>query len=332
MPPERIFELFKIGHLVFVVCRADTHKTKPRKTSLKCSRRKEFYGRLEKMDSGPGTVHFWRVSDRIAKTFENLASQGKCGFIAYVTAGDPSPAAMPSILAALDRAGTDVIELGIPFSDPLADGPTIQAASGRALAAGMTVHGVLELVREFRETSSTPIVLFTYLNPIFAFGFEKFLQEAAAAGADGLLVLDMPPEEAAANAGMLWSGGLDPIRLVAPTTPSARMKGICETARGFIYYVSREGVTGEQTSLSTSIASQVEMLRTFTALPIAVGFGISTPAQSAEVGRHADAVVVGSAIVRHIAESPDPAAVAQRVEDFVAPLAAAAHEARTVAG
>ncbi len=268
------------------------------------------------------------MSDRIAKVFENLASQGKSGFIAYVTAGDPSPAAMPEILAALDRAGTDVIELGIPFSDPLADGPTIQAASGRALAAGMSVRGVLELVRGFRKTSSTPIVLFTYLNPIFAFGFEAFIHDAAEAGADGLLVLDMPPEEAAANAGMLWSGGLDPIRLVAPTTPSERMTGICETARGFIYYVSREGVTGEQTSLSTSIASQVAMLRTFTSLPIAVGFGISTTAQSAEVAQHADAVVVGSAIVRHIAECEDPAELGQRVEEFVAPLAAAAHEAR----
>ncbi|MEX1119425.1 MAG: tryptophan synthase subunit alpha [Terrimicrobiaceae bacterium] len=268
------------------------------------------------------------MSERITKTFENLAVQGKSGFIAYVTAGDPSPGAMPEILAALDRAGTDVIELGIPFSDPLADGPTIQAASGRALAAGMTVRGILDLVREFRKSSSTPVVLFTYLNPIFAFGFEAFIQEAVEAGADGLLVLDMPPEEAAANAGMLWSGGLDPIRLVAPTTPAGRMPGICETARGFLYYVSREGVTGEQTSLSTSIASQVEMLRTFTKLPIAVGFGISTPEQSAEVARHADAVVVGSAIVRHIAECPDRKELARRVEEFVAPLASAAHSAR----
>lgn len=284
------------------------------------------------MDSGLGTVQFWRVSDRLAKTFENLASQGKSGFIAYVTAGDPSPAAMREILAALDRAGTDVIELGIPFSDPLADGPTIQAASGRALAAGMSVRGVLELVRGFRKSSSTPIVLFTYLNPIFAFGFEAFTQEAAEAGADGLLILDMPPEEAAANAGMHWSGRLDPIRLVAPTTPPGRMKGICETARGFIYYVSREGVTGEQTSLSTSIASQVEMLRTFTKLPIAVGFGISTPEQSSEVGRHADAVVVGSAIVRHIAESKDLTGLGKRVEEFVAPLASAAHGARLSVG
>jgi len=149
---------------------------------------------------------------------------------------------------------------------------------------------------------------------------------------DGLLILDMPPEEAAANVGMHWSGGLDPIRLVAPTTPPGRMKGICETARGFIYYVSREGVTGEQTSLSTSIASQVEMLRTFTKLPIAVGFGISTPEQSAEVGRHADAVVVGSAIVRHIAESKDQTGLGKRVEEFVAPLASAAHGARLSVG
>lgn len=256
---------------------------------------------------------------RISKTFAMLRERRECGFIAYITAGDPDPAATVEILKALDRAGTDIIELGIPFSDPLADGPTIQAASGRALAAGMTVHGVLDLVREFRRGSETPMVLFTYLNPVFAFGFERFVAEATSAGADGLLVLDLPPDEAQ----FMSSGGLDAIRLVAPTTPPARMGEICRSAQGFVYYVSREGVTGEQSELSDTISAQVAILRANTDLPIAVGFGISTPEQASEVAQAADAVVVGSAIVRKIAECP--VCPAETVEAFVRPLAEAAH-------
>jgi tryptophan synthase alpha chain len=268
------------------------------------------------------------MAGRIAKTFEALRRDNRSGFIAYVTAGDPSPGDLPEILAALDAARVDIIELGIPFSDPLADGPTIQAASGRALAAGMTVPKVIEAVRAFRRTSGTPVVFFTYLNPVHAFGFGRFAAAAAEAGADGLLVLDLPPEEAAHHGEFVTDGGLDPIRLVAPTTSLARMAAICRGARGFIYYVSREGVTGEQNELAAGIGPQVAALRRVTDLPIAVGFGISTPQQAAEVARDADAVVVGSAIVRRIAAHGAAAGLGRAVGKFVAPLVEAAHTAR----
>ena len=203
---------------------------------------------------------------RISRRFQNLASKQESGFIAYITAGDPSLEATLDIAHALESAGVDLLELGIPFSDPLADGPTIQAASGRALAAGMTVARSLEIVRRFRANSELPIVLFTYLNPIYAYGFEKFLTDAAAAGADGLLILDLPPDEAEQNTELILSGGLDPIRLVAPTTPSERMANIVATGQGFVYYVSREGVTGEQSCLSETISSQVAELRRHTTI------------------------------------------------------------------
>ena len=266
-------------------------------------------------------------ANRLARRFQTLAAAGQKGFVAYVTAGDPTADATLEILHALEDAGTDVIELGIPFSDPLADGPTIQAASGRALAAGMTVAGALNLVRKFRATSELPVVLFTYLNPLYVYGYTRFLTDAAAAGADGLLLLDLPPDEAAQNPELHSSGDLDPIRLVAPTTPPARMAEVTATGRGFVYYVSREGVTGEQTHVSDSIAGQVAELRRHTALPIAVGFGISTPEQSAAVARHADAVVVGSAIVRRIAENAAAPDLRDRITRFVRPLVEAARTA-----
>lgn len=266
--------------------------------------------------------------NRIDTTFENLKAAGKSGFIAYITAGDPSLAETPAIAAALERAGVDILELGIPFSDPLADGPTIQAASGRAIAAGATVAGVLEAVRTIRKTSQIPIVLFTYLNPVYIYGFERFHADAAAAGADGLLILDLPPDEAARNNELMASHGLLPIRLIAPTTPAQRMELIAKSTQGFIYYVSREGVTGEQTSLADDIASQVAQIRSHTKLPIAVGFGISTPGQAAEVARRSDAVVVGSAIVRRIGEHGASPGLAEHVHDFVAPIGSAVKSAR----
>ena len=183
------------------------------------------------------------------------------------------------IAHALESAGVDLLELGIPFSDPLADGPTIQAASNRALVAGMTVARSLEIVERFRTKSELPIVLFTYLNPIYAFGFEKFLTNAAGAGADGLLILDLPPDEAEHDTGLIWSGGLDPIRSGCAHHSSERMAKIVSTAQGFVYYVSREGVTGEQSRLADTISAQVAELRRHTTLPIAVGFGISTPSR-----------------------------------------------------
>jgi tryptophan synthase alpha chain len=221
----------------------------------------------------------------------------------------------------------DIVELGIPFSDPLADGATIQAASGRAIDAGATVAGVLDAVREIRRSSEIPIVFFTYLNPVYVYGFDRFHADAAAAGADGLLILDLPPDEAARNAELMKSHGLLSIRLIAPTTPPERMELIATSAEGFIYYVSREGVTGEQTSLSADIAAQVTEIKKHTSLPVAVGFGISTPEQAAEVAKESDAVVVGSAIVRRIGEHGKSAELVQKVAQFVTPIAAAVKKA-----
>lgn len=263
--------------------------------------------------------------NRISERFRALAEADQSGFVAYITAGDPSLAATLSVARALDEAGVDILELGIPFSDPVADGPTIQAASTRALARGATVAGVLDVVRELRKTSQMPVVLFTYLNPIYVYGFENFLRDAVEAGADGLLILDLPPEEAAQNAEFLVASGLQPIRLIAPTTPPARMAKIVAGGGGFIYYVSREGVTGEQKDISDTIGEQVAEIRRHTTLPIAVGFGISSPEQAAAVARQSDAVVVGSAIVRRIAEHGSEEGLAARIKDFVSPLVQAAH-------
>lgn len=258
------------------------------------------------------------MANRIDTCFQSLRERGQTGFIAFVTCGDPNLATTLEILGALERAGVDLIELGIPFSDPLADGATIQAASGRALDSGTSVRGVLDLVASHRKSSQIPIVLFTYLNPIFTFGVARFFKDAAAAGADGVLVLDLPPDESEVDA--VDRCGLRAIRLIAPTTPPARIESLAAASEGFIYYVSREGVTGEQAELSTTIADQVAAIREHSPLPIAVGFGISTPAQAAAVAENADAVVVGSAIVRCIAECGDSPDVAARVEAFTKPL------------
>ncbi|MEI8294310.1 MAG: tryptophan synthase subunit alpha [bacterium] len=265
--------------------------------------------------------------NRIDKTFETLRAAGQCGFIAYITAGDPDLKSTAAIVAGLEQSGVDIIELGIPFSDPLADGATIQAASGRALEAGATVAGVLDTVREIRSGSQIPIVLFTYLNPVYVYGFDKFHADAAAAGADGLLILDLPPDEAARNAELMRSHGLLSIRLIAPTTPPERMELIANSAEGFIYYVSREGVTGEQSRLATDISAQVAEIKKHTTLPVAVGFGISTPEQAAEVAKASDAVVVGSAIVRRIGEQGNSDTLVGKVSEFVKPIASAVKQA-----
>lgn len=268
------------------------------------------------------------MPNRIDEKFAALRAAGRSGFIAYVTAGDPSPDHTASIVLTLEAAGVDLIELGIPFSDPLADGATIQAASGRAIAAGTNVARVLEIVREIRRTSAIPIILFTYLNPVYVFGYDAFHQAAAEAGADGLLVLDLPPDEAMRNAELGRAHGLLPIQLIAPTTPPARMELIAKSAGGFIYYVSREGVTGAQTSLPAHVADQVAEIRRHTALPIAVGFGISTPAQAEVIARDSDAVVVGSAIVNQIAAHGARPGLAETLDGFVRPIAEAIHTAR----
>jgi tryptophan synthase alpha chain len=237
------------------------------------------------------------MPNKIDNCFARLRGDKRKGFIPYICAGDPTLNDTVDLALALEKAGADAIELGLPFSDPLADGIVNQLAAQRALTAGATTRGVLDCVRQIRARSTIPIVLYTYLNPIFQFGMEKFHREAEAAGVDGLLILDLPPEEDVD----LAKGGPIHIRLVAPTTPPQRIQIIAKNARGFLYYVSREGVTGARETVSASLADQLKQLRKFSELPIAVGFGISNPEQAREVARHADAVVVGSAIVDLIA-------------------------------
>lgn len=267
---------------------------------------------------------------RIDDLLDRLKLLGRPAMIAYVTGGDPTLAATAKIAISLEKAGVDILELGIPFSDPLADGATIQEASGRAIAAGASVAGIMELIREIRKTSQIPIVLFAYLNPVYVYGFDRFQADAVAAGADGLLLLDLPPQESARNPELTKTQGtgLQSIRLIAPTTPPERLKEITDTAEGFIYYVSREGVTGEQTSLSTDIAERVAAIRALTKVPVAVGFGISNPEQAATVATLADAVVVGSAIVRKIGDYGNIPELADKIADFVRPIAEAVHGAR----
>jgi len=260
------------------------------------------------------------MQNRIEQCFAALRDRKEKGFIAYICAGDPTLARTVDLALALEKAGTDVLELGIPFSDPLADGLVNQLAAQRALEAGATVPGVLDCIRQIRTRSQIPIVLYTYLNPIFQFGFERFHREASNAGVDGLLILDLPPEEDQPSESPLH------IRLIAPTTPPERIEQICARAAGFIYYVSREGVTGVQSSVATSVGNQVALIRRHTKLPIAVGFGISTTEQAKEVAQVADAIVVGSAIVQKIKESAAMPDLPARIGEFVAPLIAATKE------
>ncbi len=267
------------------------------------------------------------VMNRIEQTFEKLKGSGRKGFIAYLTGGDPTLDATVELVKVLEDAGADVIELGVPFSDPLADGIVNQMAAQRALNAGATVAKLLETISRIRKQSEIPLVLFTYLNPIYRYGYDVFRRDAAAVGVDGLLILDLPVEEQQVNQELSQSHSLCSIRLIAPTTPPERIARITASGSGFIYYVSREGVTGEQQTLSSSIAEQVLAIKTTTALPVAVGFGISTPEQAGAVARAADAVVVGSAIVRRIAEAGQSPRLGQMVRDFVTPLAEAVHSA-----
>ncbi len=262
--------------------------------------------------------------DRIERLFVRCRKEKRAAFIPYICAGDPSFSQTVAIAHALERGGADLLELGVPFSDPLADGIVNQLAAQRALEAGATVRGVLDCVRDVRKSSEIPIVLYTYLNPIVQFGLPAFYREAEAAGVDGLLILDLPPDEDVE----VRSDAISHIRLVAPTTPTKRLESICARGAGFIYYVSREGVTGAQTSVAASLPEKVEAIRAFTDLPVAVGFGVSNPEQAAEVAKHADAVVVGSAIVSQIAKQGDDAKLAERIEEFVRPLIAATRSAR----
>lgn len=256
---------------------------------------------------------------RIDDTFSTLRSQGKKAFIAYIAAGDPSFDFSLEIMHSLAEVGADIIELGLPFSDPLADGIVNQMAAERALKAGMTTARTLELIRAFRNNNSTtPIVLFTYLNPIFTYGFGKFQIDAAAAGADGILFLDLPPDEAAFSGELAENPSLSHIRLIAPSTPPDRVKLLAGKAGGFIYALSRGGVTGSHSAPAASISARVAAIKLHTETPVCVGFGISTPQQAALIAKSADGIIVGSAIVSEIEHnSCHPAEAVRR---FTRPL------------
>ncbi len=260
------------------------------------------------------------VSNRIDACFQQLHAAGKKAFVAYICAGDPTLERTLDVVLALEAAGADVIELGVPFSDPLADGVVNQMAADRALRAGASTQGVLDMIRRLRERSQVPLVLFTYLNPVYAFGYERFHHEAAAAGADGVLVLDLPPDEAAQNAELKPAPDLRHIQLIAPTSSPERIRSISACAEGFIYYVSRLGVTGAQTSVAEGIAEQVAVIKSASNVPVCVGFGVSNPEQAAAIAAMADGVVVGSAIVRLIEQHGTDADLPERLTAFVKPL------------
>ena len=271
---------------------------------------------------------------RIEARFAALAAEGRGGLVTFITAGDPDHQTCAAILAGLAGAGADIIELGMPFSDPMADGPAIEAASVRALAAGASMKRTLDLVSEFRKSDdATPIVLMGYFNPVYAYGIESFLDDAARAGVDGLIIVDLPPEEDAELSGPAAKRDIHFIRLVAPTSGAARLKLLFKDCGGFVYYIAIAGITGASGAAITDTDDAVARLRAETKLPIAVGFGIKTPGDAAAVVRSADAAVVGSAIVQRIAENLDDAGRPQpglvdKVLDFVGQLAESVRNAR----
>ena len=241
---------------------------------------------------------------RIQRLFERTHKEGRAALIAYVTAGDPSPQRTPEIVAALERGGVDLIEMGVPFSDPSADGPVIQRAAARALQAGTTVPKVLDIARQIRKSSETPLLLFTYLNPVLRYGLDKLAQDARAAGIDGCLLTDVSVEEAEPYVAAMRAAELDTVFLASPTSTERRLKLVAQYSTGFVYLVSRTGVTGERAALSQDLEPLIDKMRTVTKLPLAAGFGISTPDQAGAVAKMADGVVVGSAIVRQIEKDP----------------------------
>lgn len=252
------------------------------------------------------------MSTRIAPALAALRARERKGLVAFLTAGDPSLERTASVALEMERAGVDVLELGVPFSDPLADGPVIQRSSERALRAGVTFGSVLNLVAGLRRRSALPLVLFTYYNPLLRYGLARAAAAAADAGVDGVLVTDLPPEEAGEWVSCARSAGLDTIFLASPTSPDERLRRVASLSRGFVYAISRTGVTGEQDRVSADAGPLLERLRALTDEPLALGFGISSPEQVAEAARLADAVVVGSALVRFLEEQPR-ADVAERV-------------------
>lgn len=274
--------------------------------------------RLRQDSGGQGRVgQRSGVQGRIEQTFAQLRTQQKPGLVTYVTAGDPDLARTGSILRALDRAGADVLEVGVPFSDPLADGPVIQRATERALASGATLKGVLEMVAEVRADVRAPIVIFSYANPIFRLGAERFADQAREAGVDGVLVLDLPIEEAGDFRTMLAARGIDTILLLSPTTTDQRLQKAAALGSGFLYAISRLGVTGARDAVADGAQDMVRRIRAVSSLPVALGFGISKPEHVREIGQWADAAVVGSALVNVIAEAGAADDLITRVEEYV---------------
>lgn len=257
---------------------------------------------------------------RIDKVFSELKQKGETALIPFLTAGDPSVEVTVELVRTLAENGADLIELGVPFSDPMADGPTIQAASERALAAGTTLKKVLQVVTQVRTESQIPLVLMGYYNPIFRYGAERFAKDAVAAGVDGLLLVDLPPEEVGEISDVMRAAGLALITLLAPTTPPERMQRLAAAAEGYLYYVSMTGVTGTQKITPADIRVAVESIQGMTEVPVGVGFGITTVADARAVGEFADGVVVGSALVKIIAEYAQSDELLPRVGRFIAEL------------
>lgn len=260
---------------------------------------------------------------RIEKKFESLRAKNEKALVVYLTAGDPSILMTRELILSLEKAGVDIIEIGVPFSDSTADGPVIQEAAQRALKTGTTLTGVLQLVDDVRKVSQIPIVLFGYFNPIFSYGVKKFAEDARKDGVDGVLVVDLPPEEAPELRQFTDVAHIDFISLIAPTTGMQRMKQIAATATGFLYYISITGVTGTAAPKLADIEKDLKKIRKISSLPVAVGFGISRPEQAREIGKLADGVVVGSALVRLIAENAGNAELLKIISDYAGQIKAA---------
>lgn len=256
---------------------------------------------------------------RIPETFKRLKQDGKKALVTFITAGDPDLETTACLIPLMEAAGADIIELGVPFSDPMADGPTIQLSSERALASGTTLPGILKIVKKVRRTTQIPLVLMGYYNPVLQYGPEHFVRDAADAGVDGVLLVDLPPEEAAGFKKIADTCGITTIFLVTPTSDDARMNKVLALGSGFLYYVSVTGVTGARNQVAVSVADRVTAIRNRTDLPVVVGFGVSTPEQAAQIGAIADGVVVGSALVK-LFEQYTGRELAQRLSESVTAL------------
>ena len=263
------------------------------------------------------------MPSRLTATFDALRKEQRPGLVTYTTAADPDVVRSAEILRALDRAGADVLEVGVPFSDPLADGPVIQRATERALAAGGNLRVTLDIIRNVRSDVKAPIVVFSYANPLLRMGTDEFARQARSAGVDGVLALDLPIEEAGAFQATMDASGLDTIFLLSPTTTDARIRKAASLGRGFLYGISRLGVTGARDQVASGAEAMVRRIRAFTPMPVALGFGISRPEHVAEVGGYADAAVVGSALVDLIARESGSPQLVDRVETYVRSLRAA---------